>query len=448
MLKNHLCILSSALLILVVACTVSNPKYCPNKMCSDAGTNPVDGAKPVDGTMPDPKTTIRVSPGGNDAADGLAAPVKTLKRAISIASSNGAIKTIHLEPGKYTSAGEESYPYTVPKEVTVLGDPGTILIGTNSEEGLIVDSSSLVNLEFNDFLTAIHSVGNATANNIVVRTSSVGGVGILADGSAKVTGKDLKFTGDSMCTTAGVRAIGNSEVTIDTFSSADMMSVDLRDQAVVSIRKGTIASKTSGCNPLVKASGKSLTLVETVVSGGSEGIHQYGNGRLEITLRNTTIADTMNYAIVGEGHVLSMIGGEIRSTSGVTLLGGTSTFTNVSITGSPVHGILVNEGPEPARLKVRGCTITGLHAGVMVSTGTTDLGTAADPGNNTIRGNPFSNLTIGAGEVLSVTAVGNTWNANVQGTNSDGHASHLVVGPVSQQNGNNFTIFNSSTIQL
>lgn len=443
MLKKHAFHCAIASVGLVVGCTVANPKYCPDKKCPDAG------AQPVDGSMPDPKTTIRVSLGGNDAADGLSSPVKTLKRAISIATSNGAIKTIRLETGKYSAANGETYPYTVPAGITILGDPGTVLAGTNNEIGFVVETGSLTNLEFNDFTTAIHTKGTATLDSVVVRTSKVG---VLADGSAKVTAKGLTFTGDAKCTTVGVLAAGTAQVIVETFSSADVLSVDHRDQAVVSISKGTITSKGSGCDPLVKASGKSLTLGDTVISGGSNGIYQYGsNGILEITLLNTIIADSEGYAIRGDGHVLRMTGGEIRTT-GVTLTGGTSSFTNVGIKGSPVHAVLVNPGPEPARTTLRGCTILRNTLGVMVFTGAIDFGTAADPGNNTFRENPYFNLVVGgidSSEILSVTAVGNSWNAGRQGANSEGkYGPQLIQGPVTRVDGNNFAILNGSSIQL
>jgi hypothetical protein len=76
-----------------------------------------------------------------------------------------------------------------------------------------------------------------------------------------------------------------------------------------------------------------------------------------------------------------------------------------------------------------------------------DLGTQADPGGNTFTGNTSTGLQLGLGSQVPVPAVGNTWNANVQGADAAGHYSPTLqkTGPA---NGTNYFINNASVVNL
>jgi hypothetical protein len=76
-----------------------------------------------------------------------------------------------------------------------------------------------------------------------------------------------------------------------------------------------------------------------------------------------------------------------------------------------------------------------------------DLGTRADPGGNTFTGNTSTGLQLGLGSQVPVPAVGNTWNANVQGADAAGHYSPTLqkTGPT---NGTNYLINNASVVNL
>jgi len=59
-----------------------------------------------------------------------------------------------------------------------------------------------------------------------------------------------------------------------------------------------------------------------------------------------------------------------------------------------------------------------------------DLGTAASPGNNTFLTTSTAVANHGQPGDAGVTAVGNTWNPNIQGADADGHyAAQLITGP-------------------
>lgn len=390
----------------------------------------------------DPKTTIRVAVTGNDAADGMAAPVKTLKRGIELAKANGAIKAISLEAGTYGAANGESYPYTVPANVIVVGAAGTILAGTTAEDGLVIETGSLTNLELNAFKTAIHATVSATLTNITVKTSWIG---VLSTGAAKVTASRITFVG-TQCPDTGLWAKDSSQITADTFVATGSIAVNVADQSSVSVANGSITEAPSCAR--ITATGKSLVIANTQITG-STGI-DLGGSQLEVTLENTTVADAVGDAIQGHAHSFHMTGGELRNNGrgGAELNSGSYTFTNVGIKGNPVFGIYLQNGTDPGTMTMRGCTISGNGNGVYLFAGATgDFGTAAAPGNNTFRGNDIG-LDIDTSP-SAVTAVGNTWKSNVQGADSDGkYPSQLKVGPVPYTAGNNFKIAGSSTLQL
>ena len=76
--------------------------------------------------------------------------------------------------------------------------------------------------------------------------------------------------------------------------------------------------------------------------------------------------------------------------------------------------------------------------------GSIDLGTASNPGGNTLRDNIFRNLNVKGNTTL--TAVGNTWNPNLQGADAQGrYAAGRIDGP---QSGDNYYIDSGVSIQF
>lgn len=69
----------------------------------------VDGYYHPPDSVPESPTTVRVSPTGDDANDGLGMPVRTLKRGIGLAASNAAITTILVDAGRYDLASGETF---------------------------------------------------------------------------------------------------------------------------------------------------------------------------------------------------------------------------------------------------------------------------------------------------------------------------------------------------
>src|SRR5262245_43980060 len=82
----------SPALLVVAACGFPRPPDVPDDDSSD-------------------QSTIHVSASGDDSNDGITQPVKTLKRAIGIASGSSQIAKIALASGSYSTASGETFPY-------------------------------------------------------------------------------------------------------------------------------------------------------------------------------------------------------------------------------------------------------------------------------------------------------------------------------------------------
>ena len=124
---------------------------------------------------------------------------------------------------------------------------------------------------------------------------------------------------------------------------------------------------------------------------------------------------------------------------------------NTKVSGSTVEGGSVGIYSTGA-LKLRDTTVrgTGTSGFGLFLTGTADLGTEADPGGNTFTATntllDHSDPELATlANPLDVSAVGNTWKANVQGADADGHypRRHDVSGVTS---GGNFQLVKAEDV--
>ena len=129
---------------------------------------------------------------------------------------------------------------------------------------------------------------------------------------------------------------------------------------------------------------------------------------------------------------------------------------NSTVSGSTVAGgigIYVFSA-ESSSLKLRGSTVSGnAQYGVEIDGNlSADLGTQSDPGNNTFSGNALAGLRSVAATGQFVDAVGNTWVANKQGADANGHYSvSPLFAPVPKTgpaSGLNFKIDNATALNL
>jgi hypothetical protein len=168
-----------------------------------------------------------------------------------------------------------------------------------------------------------------------------------------------------------------------------------------------------------------MSLTNSTLSGNSIGIY---------------IDGFSSASVVGAGLFIdeNQLGG-IRAVGSLTLdvAGGSFSRNGFSTVGPLFGGMTVGTGGN--HVKLRGVSIvdnksplasaaTAGNSGLTLagdSTSTFDLGTAADPGGNTITGNNTSTSTTGidvkVNAAVTVAAVGNTFEPNLQGADALGH---------------------------
>jgi hypothetical protein len=401
-------------------------------------------------TLPEMPTTVQVSPEGDDANDGFNMPVRTLKRGIGIATENTAITAILVAPGRYDAASGETFPYTVPANVTISGPAGggAILAGTSTEPGLVIGAGELQDLEFESFTVAVTSNGNAQLTNLRVRSS---GTAIRGEAGARLTVTKLDITGMAGACATGVELNADTDLTAREVSTRALgVAFQIKDQTTASISRANITGDaTCNTSSFVVGTTKTFALDENIVEGGQNGIYFEGAAPpTTATLTNTTVRNMAKNALGGSNVMFTMIGGELSSNgrAGLDVALGSWTFDNVVLKQNGVMGIYIQGGAtsSPGTLTMRGCTITNNRTGIyLFDYAVADLGTVANPGNNTLLANAQLGLHIdGNWGARLITAVGNTWRPNVQGSDAAGKyaVAASVPGPIDPATGNNFAI--------
>lgn len=175
-------------------------------------------------------------------------------------------------------------------------------------------------------------------------------------------------------------------------------------------------------------------VVSTLTLSGSASVHDNSSGGIRGDYVNGHKVDV---SIGGSASVANNGG------NGIEYSGGTFAMTGGSVTGNN-SGIVV--ATALTSFLLHNATVTGNATyGVWVGafTGAADLGTKAAAGNNTISGNTTSNIRADRG---GATAVGNTWDPSVQGTDAMGKVPSPdggVVELTGKINGKNFTLTNT-----
>ncbi len=161
-----------------------------------------------------------------------------------------------------------------------------------------------------------------------------------------------------------------------------------------------------------EAANQTVNITNSIITGNSVGLRSYFYGQAVLTLTDTEIdANTTGVVFMftdtDEGSTLDMSGGSISNNTGI----GFDT---------------TNEANKPIKLKLRDVTVTGNGNHGLLLYGTAgaayDLGTFADPGNNTIQNagnaNGFAGIVVNTPSLVN--AIGNTWLANQQTANASG----------------------------
>jgi hypothetical protein len=410
-----------------------------------------DDAPGDSGTPVDPATIVHVSPSGDDANDGHVQPVKTIKHALELAIGDTKVTQITLTAGAYSMLTGETFPYTLPANIALVGpsNGGAVLLGTKSEVGITVADGELQNIVLQDFATAIIATGMTHLKNIQVLTSTVA---VQAKNTANATINNLDITGVTGTCAQGFVLTEAAQANIDTLTARNLgVFLDSKDQSSIDLTNANLSGDTTCPMDMLQAESAGRFIVrDSVLDGGPAGISlNPKSAAFQATISNTIIRNMKSGGIDGgfSGPPASVqwIGGEISNNGGTAIQIDTTTwtFTNVKIQNNQNLAIYQQGGT----LNMRGCTITDNGQGVDAYLAAhTDLGTSASPGNNIIQGN--KTVGVFAETAFAVTAVGNTWNANVQETDATGKYATVKTlnQPVAATNGNNFAIASSSVL--
>lgn len=409
------------------------------------------------GSLPSPDSILHVSPSGDDANDGVTAPVRTLKHAIGIAAANTQIAQIVLAAGHYSAESGESFPYSVPRALTIIGPQfdDAELTGSGTETGLSIDSGIIQNIVLDSFAVAISVTGTTQLNNLRVRSSDTAiigqGMAVIAVDEFDVTGKIANTQVDC---SKGIDISDSSILHVNSLTARNLaVSISARDSSTVSINNANIAQDKCSGTAIVIASSKPFALSNGYIVGGVSALSfiNAADSPVEASVADTTMLD-MNQPLGGRSVTFKMTGGEMSGNARGVLesSSGNWMFENVKINNNGVFGIYLqgtrqNGVSTSSFLTMRGCTITGNSgAGISLLDGAiVDVGTDADPGGNVIQGNSSVGIAmLGIDGPRQLNAVGNTWNVNAQGTDGNGRYlnAQTIAGPVTLSNGNNYSI--------
>lgn len=423
--------------------------------------------------------TLFVDPvGGQDTSDGSqAAPLRTLGKAVTLAASGD---TIHLAAGQFTPLGNgDKFPITVPSGITIegtlnaSGGKATVLSPQTSAEqatGLVLAGDATIkHLEMDVFGTAIQAgAGVQSLDNLdlilnhdgvsvfgkakATLSNSEVFVGLGANLFAATAGGQSSLTLDNtnaetssqscMTTTVGVLANQSASLTMRgaRFHNFAGQSVFLAGAATGVLGLHIDRQLPAGCQPLaaIESQGPSLAITTAssiYTSGGVNaiGIYKRNGGTLSVDgtemhgdeSENSHFSHSTNIYLE-EQSALVLTRSFLRESEvavDATLNERTVTVADSNFDLNRI-AIWTTRGLKVRRSQFRDFNAVSFFGGSLDA----DLGTLADPGNNsflrplgTYDQSQVAELFFPNGSSGTVNAIGNTWNFATQGADIFGH---------------------------
>jgi hypothetical protein len=427
-----------------------------------AGGEAPDPCPAANGNDPDADLDRHVDPlFGSDACPGSQqAPWKTITHALSRATAG---RTVHLAGGTYTydSQRGEDFSAPVPEGVTLTADLGgeAILLGEGADTGLAF-------------------LGSGAASHLRLQGF---GAGIVAK-TGEITLSAIKLVDDG----CGLRLTGNVHANMsDALITGGMVGIELHNGASLDLSDGEMSGIGPACVlgsrilGLYNAASARLGAVKVHDSFGLLELHNASS--LEITgspiarvgaagcglgatiqvgdasslvMHDTTIGEGQGPAVYAHsaGAQVEISGGSIQvhGTHGLALGVASASIDGTSLSGDGGgYGIDLDFGTlhlshaaithfqvglhqAGGTTTMRDSAVSGGSFGVLYLGGGLDLGTLAEPGKNLLQGNSDTALYVGSAENVSLSAVGNGWEASVQGVSYLGvFGSHgTMLGPL------------------
>jgi Protein of unknown function (DUF1565) len=441
-----------------------------------------------------------------DAANGLdtnactqAAPCKTMTRALT-GEPSGA--TVYLADGTYASATEGGGVVTIPDGVTLRAvNPGAAAVvvpltasgsasldGTALAQGASCGSITATSATGTPTLTltgvSITCFGTVTLGGNVKATMTpgalAGGVytGAVPDGFGPIIGLtgaaqlliqggiiDGNHLGQPAFGGALIYHLGTGSLTLDGVTVRNRSGAGLVASSTASIvlQNGTLLESIGTPGDCPTGSAVVVSGVNTVTLDHSQMSNLPASG---ICVRSGAVATINVLQSTINNSLTAAINAEIGpgSTAAVTLIGSSLINNNIGIdTGflaastfdiesSTITGNSFGVEMTGGSLKMRNSTVSNNTGTGLAFFGTVavDLGTTASPGGNTITGNTTVGLQDNANN--NIDAVGNTWTANQQGADANGHystaPSYTPVPELGPKSGTNFSISAAFTLDL
>jgi hypothetical protein len=246
-------------------------------------------------------------------------------------------------------------------------------------------------------------------------------------GLQNLAGTALKMTGTSKATLSFARIIRDLPAGCQPRPSIDVSnSASLTTQSATSVLQRTSDGSKVGVG-ISMGSNAPLNLLPSTSIGGpyDRGLEVVAGGTGSLTLDNAALSGC---------HVCV----DARAATGPITIAN-SRLTGGSNLDAPNVGLIAPS------FKMRNTEVSSNDTGIVVTGPGADLGTASDPGNNTIRNNLITGVKIDALSSL-VLAEGNTWEPNAQGADAAGHYPKplLVNGLSPLAAGKNFDVRQSS----
>jgi hypothetical protein len=353
-------------------------------------------------------TAITSGPAGSDT-DGIGttkSPYRSLKAAIS-ASDVG--DTIALLDGKYSvAASAESWGYTLPTDITIIGQStaNTIIDGvgaTGSPDGFDVTGKlKLQTLSVQHFR---YGIDTAVANSsITLQDVYLGGhasYGIYIEQAAmgttlNVLGKNSTIDQPGQ-TALYIYNVPNVTVNVTDATVQGGSQVVQASYGVSALNLTFTGATVKQLSPNYSAfyiapsnnQPTSVKLMNCTISGNVS----YSDAKGSLTIAGSTITQVAGAGVSFSGMTLAMSNTTVKmvnqSYQGLDLSGsGTMTLTGVTVDGGNYN---VQQSGAGSSMKVRGSTFkNSYYDGYYITAGDLDFGTATEDGNNAVLAPSYS----------------------------------------------------------
>jgi hypothetical protein len=442
--------------------------HCSSGVCCESACSDRFFSCNVDGHVGacTPVTSVYIDPlnGHDDASGTVNDPLKTLKTALSVAKSGW---TLYLKPGTFGRSSGEDWSTKVPDGVAVQAvvEGNAVLAGGDNDTGLeFAGAGTATGITFRGFATAVKASGgkvsiarctvdrgggvdlsgSVTATLEQVVLGNLDAYGVRARDSANVT-----MTGGSIggigyvaeCRGAeGVSAYGAATVRLSGVSIHDFGGdgVNAGGTARVSIERGSIVKTgQSDCvGAQVTAAGSSVVQLKSTPLSRGNSVGAFVRSSANLSLDDVSIDQNPFAGVEGDGGSVHISGGSIRENGyyGIELMetcGAEVTDTELVSNQTSIYM------QDTASLRLRGTNMYDDKVGIddRADGLNIDLGTVIDPGMNSIQASDNGLLLRGSSAEVTINAVGNKWNANVQAADATGaYASQILDCPCSGTN--------------